>query len=279
VARTLVVRPRAYFHLLDREAVAGANKVMERFRNIPFRTTSGAHQIIVTAVERSRVLSDENIGGAGSGGGRGGGGGLGQANVEIAGPYGEVSIGSSPSRDRIFVCYPRSLAEEKPCAEQIARHIATRAYRRPASDADVAKLMAFFESGRREIGHFDGGVQEIVMGTISSPDFLYRVIAPRGDGHGVQPLSGLELASRLAFFLWSDVPDDELRRLAVEGQLEDAKVYQQQVARMLKDRSGPVARLTPAITRAPLDQNALAADPEYLPELARIMAAAMANSK
>lgn len=222
--------------LADREAAGGRAKVMARFQNIPFRVGSGPHEIVVTTVARSRVLSDENIGGAGAGGGGGRGGGPGPSSVELTGPYGEVKLGSSPSRDKIFVCYPENAAAEKPCAERIARQLATRAYRRPASDADVARLMAFFESGRKQIGHFDGGVQEIVMGAISSPDFLFRSITPRGDGHGPQPLSGLELASRLAFFLWSDVPDDELRRLAIDGKLADPAVYQQQVQRLLSDK-------------------------------------------
>jgi hypothetical protein len=222
--------------LADKEAQTGRDKVMSRFQNIPFKATSGTHEIIVTSIERSRVLSDENIGGGGGGGrGGGGGGGANISNVEVSGPYGATSIGSSPSRDRIFLCYPKSATEERPCAERIARDLATRAYRRPATAADVSRLMTFFEAGRREIGHFDGGVQEIVMATISSPDFLYRVIAPRAADEP-RPLSQLELASRLAFFLWSDLPDDELRSLAVDGRLADRTVYQQQVARMLRDR-------------------------------------------
>ncbi len=220
--------------VIDREAVAGADKVMARFRNIPLQVTSGTHEVIVTAVERARVLSDENIGG---GGGRAGGGsGLGQVNVEISGPHGPTALSHSPSRDRIFLCYPAQPSEERACAERIARDLATRAYRRPANEADVAKLMAFYDAGRREIGHFDGGVQEIVMGAISSPDFLYRTIAPRGDGHAAQPLNDVELASRLSFFLWSDVPDDELRTLAAEGRLGEPAVYAAQVDRMLTDR-------------------------------------------
>ncbi|HUG73789.1 MAG TPA: DUF1592 domain-containing protein [Steroidobacteraceae bacterium] len=220
--------------LADKEAQTGRDKVNARFQNIPFKATSGMHQITVTAVQRASVLSDDNLGGGF--GGRGGGGLALGTGVEVAGPYGETSISSSPSRELIVVCYPKNAAEERPCAQQIARHLATRAYRRPATDADVSKLMAFYETGRQDIGHFDGGVQEIVMGVISSPDFLYRVIAPQGDGHDAQPLSELELASRLAFFLWSDVPDDELRGLAVAGKLKDRAVYQQQVARMLADR-------------------------------------------
>jgi hypothetical protein len=222
--------------LVDKEAAPGREKVMARFQNIPFNATSGMHQLTVTSVQRANVLSDATLGGAFGGGGGGGGGGLQlSTGVEVAGPFGETSISSSPSRDKILVCYPKNPAEERPCAGQIARHMATRAYRRPATDADVAKLMAFYETGRKEIGHFDGGVQEIVMGAISSPDFLYRVITPQGDGHDAKALTDLELATRLSFFLWSDVPDDELRQLAVAGKLRDQAVYDQQVARMLAD--------------------------------------------
>src|SRR5690606_12033730 len=151
------------------------------------------------------------------------------------GPYGETRIGSSPTRDRIFICYPANAAEERPCAEKIARNLAARAYRRPVNDADVSKLMAFYDAGRMQIGHFDGGVLEIVMGTLSSPDFLYRTIAPREPGKPA-PLSDLELASRLAFFLWSDLPDDELLKVAQQGRLQDDAVYDAQVMRMLRDR-------------------------------------------
>src|SRR5690606_4289128 len=146
------------------------------------------------------------------------------------------TLSSSPSRDRIFVCYPQQPAEERACAEQIARHLATRAYRRPVTDADVAKLMSFYESGCSEIGHFDGGVQKIILSTIASPDFLYRVLTPRAGSLDFQPLDDLGLASRLALFLWSVVPVGEPRRVAVEGKLRDEAVSQQQVDRMLRDR-------------------------------------------
>lgn len=219
--------------LADKQAQEGRDKVMARFQNIPVQVTSGTHEVVVTSMERSRVLSDENIG---AGGGFGATAGLRLSQgVEVSGPYGPTKVSSSPSRDRIFVCYPATVEEERPCAEKIARHLAARAYRRPVDDEDVAKLMKFFDAGRRDIGHFDGGVQEIVMGTLSSPDFLYRVIAPR-PGDGPQPLSDLELASRLAFFLWSDLPDEELLKLAVEGRLKDPQVYDAQVMRMLQDR-------------------------------------------
>jgi len=223
--------------LADREAADGRAKVNSRFANIPVKVTSGSHEVAVTSVERSRVLSDETIGGAGAGGfGAAGGGARLTAGVEVAGPFGPTTIGHSPSRDMIFICHPASEAEEKPCAEKIARHLATRAYRRPVTETDIAKLMAFYDSGRKDLGDFDGGVQEITMGVLSSPDFLYRIIQPRGDGKTLQPLTALELASRLSFFLWSDLPDDELLQTAISGKLVEPAVYEQQVNRMLADK-------------------------------------------
>jgi mono/diheme cytochrome c family protein len=223
--------------LADREAADGRAKVNSRFANIPVKVTSGSHVVTVTSVERARVLSDETIGGAGAGGfGAAGTGARLTAGVEVSGPFGPTTIGHSPSRDKIFVCHPASQAEERPCAEKIARHLATQAYRRPVTDADIAKLMAFYDSGRKDLGDFDGGVQEITMGVLSSPDFLYRIIQPRGDGKSLQPLTALELASRLSFFLWSDLPDDELLQVAISGKLTDPAVYDKQVDRMLADK-------------------------------------------
>jgi Protein of unknown function (DUF1592)/Protein of unknown function (DUF1588)/Protein of unknown function (DUF1585)/Protein of unknown function (DUF1587)/Protein of unknown function (DUF1595) len=227
--------------LADKQAATGRAKVMERFANIPIKVTSGAHEVVVASVERARALSDENVGGSGGGffgaGNVNGGGALRiVAGVEIAGPFGATTIGSSPSRDKIMICIPQLDAEQLPCAQRIARNLAEKAYRRPVNDADVSRLMGFFESGRKEIGDFDGGVQEIVMAVLSSPDFLYRIIQPKGDDTRPQPLSALELASRLSFFLWSDLPDDELLQLAMSGKLPEPAVYKQQVRRMLDDR-------------------------------------------
>ncbi|MEO6185280.1 MAG: DUF1592 domain-containing protein, partial [Steroidobacteraceae bacterium] len=187
--------------------------------------------------ERARTLSDDNIGG----GTQGFGGVAGNANrlnagVEVAGPFGPTAIAHSPSRDRIFVCNPQAAADEKPCAEKIARHLAMQAYRRPVNDADITRLMGFYNSGYKDIGDFNGGVQEVVMAVISSPDFLYRIVQPRGDDLKPQPLAPLELASRLSFFIWSDVPDDELLQTAISGKLSDPAVYEKQVKRMLLDR-------------------------------------------
>jgi hypothetical protein len=218
--------------LADREGVAGGAKVMARFRNIPVRVPFGMHEVVFTTVDRAQVLSDANTGGGF--GGRGGAGG--PSSVEVTGPYGETSFSAGTTRDLIFICNPKNKADERPCAEKIARHLATRAYRRPLTDADVQLLLGFYDTGREEIGNFTGGVQEIVMAVIASPDFLYRTIQPKSDQSHAQPLTALELASRLSFFLWSDVPDDELLQVAISGKLTEPAEYEKQVKRMLVDK-------------------------------------------
>jgi mono/diheme cytochrome c family protein len=219
--------------LADREGVAGGAKIMARFRNIPVQVTFGIHEFLVTTVERAASLSDSNTGGGAGGGGAD----LSRAIVEVAGPFGPTAFSTGTTRDRIFICDAKTEAEEKPCAEKIARHLAGQAYRRPVNDADVQRLMSFYDSGRKDIGNFNGGVQEIVMAVISSPDFLYRSVQPKAPGNArPQPLNSLELASRLSFFLWSDVPDDELLQVAVSGKLTDPVVYEKQVKRMLTDK-------------------------------------------
>lgn len=210
------------------QGASGSAKMMARFQNIPVKAPYGFHEITVTTTERARVLSDANTGG---------GLGASSANprsVEVAGPYGPIGYSPGQSRDRVFICYAYTEAEEKPCAEKIARNLATQAYRRPATDADVQRLMGFYATGRKDIGSFIGGVQEVVMAVISSPEFLYRTIQPK-DSKRPQPLTALELASRLSFFLWSDVPDDELREVALSGKLNDPAVYEKQIQRMLAD--------------------------------------------
>jgi hypothetical protein len=156
--------------------------------------------------------------------------------VMIGGPYGSVSPGDSPSRKKIFVCRPKTPASEEPCARRILSTLATRAYRRPASEEDVNTLLGFYRSGRTE-KDFDTGIQRGLERILAAPSFLFRIEgAPAGAAPGSPyKLSDLELASRLSFFLWSSVPDDELRDLAVQSRLKDPRVLKQQADRMLKD--------------------------------------------
>jgi hypothetical protein len=155
--------------------------------------------------------------------------------IQVVGPFSPQGLSLSESRAKIFVCQPKSAAEEQPCAEKISRHLATAAFRRPATDADVKLLMKFYETGRKEPGGFDSGVTELVTAVLSSPDFLYRAISTSPTPDQARPLNDLELASRLSFFLWSEGPDQELLNLATTKKLSDPKVMEAQVARMLKD--------------------------------------------
>ena len=161
--------------------------------------------------------------------------------VEIGGPYTSVSAYSdSPSRQKIFSCYPQQQAEEQACANDILSGMARRAYRRSVTEDDMQLLLEFFSRGREQGGSFDAGIQFALEYMLSDPDFLIRSYSDPADlaAGEVFELSNLELASRLAFFLWSAAPDDTLLELAEQGQLTDPVIYEQQVRRMLADSRG-----------------------------------------
>src|SRR5690606_23696721 len=154
--------------------------------------------------------------------------------IEIEGPFQPSGLSMNESRAKIFVCEPENRAEELPCARRIARNMATQAFRRPVTDADLQFVMKFYEEGRQEEGGFDAGITELVTAILSSPDFLYRVIPAAAPGE-TRLLTDLELASRLSFFLWNTPPDKELIDLAANKRLSDPAVMDAQVDRMLKD--------------------------------------------
>ena len=157
--------------------------------------------------------------------------------VSITGPFNARGAHDTPSRERIFSCYPSQPAQETPCAGQILANLARRAYRRPVGDAEVTRFLAFYNEGHAE-GGFEPGIERALRAILVSPDFLYRVEAPsiKAASGGVSPLSDLELASRLSFFLWSSIPDEDLIQIASQGRLHDPAVLEQQVRRMLKDQ-------------------------------------------
>ena len=164
--------------------------------------------------------------------------------VAITGPFNVTGVDDTPARRRIFVCRPSSRAEEGPCARQILSTLARRAYRRPVAESDVDDLVAFYNEGREADG-FDVGIERALRALLVSPDFLFRVVSdPPGIAAGDHyPLSDLELASRMSFFLWSSVPDDELLDVAEQGRLQDPTVVEAQVRRMLADpRSEALAK-------------------------------------
>ena len=155
----------------------------------------------------------------------------------IEGPYDATGISDTPSRDRVFVCHPASAAEEPGCAEKIVSTLARRAFRRPVDADDIASAMAFYQNERDDGGDFESGIHAAVARILVSPWFLFRVErdapdVPAGSPH---PISDFELASRLSFFLWSSIPDDELLDLAEQGRLRDPNVLEAQVSRMITD--------------------------------------------
>ena len=158
------------------------------------------------------------------------------AQVSYTGPFNVTGVGETPSRQRIFVCRPATPAEELPCARQILSTLTRRAYRRPVTEADLAPLLGFYAAGREQAG-FDQGLQLALERLLASPEFLFRIerdpqeVAP----HTAYRVSSLELASRLSFFLWSSIPDDELLEVASRGALQDPAVLEHQVRRMLAD--------------------------------------------
>ena len=174
--------------------------------------------------------------------------------IRIEGPFNAVPAKDSASRRKIFICTPKTAAEETACARRIIANLATYAYRRPAVQADVNLLMAFYEQGRKE-KDFETGIEMVLARILASPQFIYRIeeeAVPRtGSVAGdtilasqraqaprtppVQRLNDLDLASRLSFFLWSSIPDAELLKVASSGKLKDPVVLEQQVRRMLKD--------------------------------------------
>jgi hypothetical protein len=158
--------------------------------------------------------------------------------VTIIGPHNPKGPGDTPSRRRLFVCTPAGAPQEPACARRILSTVARRAYRGAATREQVDELMTFFETGRTESGRFDGGIELALRRLLVSPEFLYRVeTGDSRDARGalVRRLTNHELASRLSFFLWSSIPDDELLDLAERGTLGTPKVLDAQVQRMLAD--------------------------------------------
>ena len=143
-------------------------------------------------------------------------------SVSIAGPFNAAGSGDTPSRERIFVCHPAAAKDELPCAKKIISTLARRAYRRPITDNDLETLLNFYQSGKNS-GTFETGIEMALRRILASPQFVYRF---ERDPANVAPgtlyrISDLEMASRLSFFLWSSLPDDQLLAVAAQGKLKD----------------------------------------------------------
>ncbi len=217
--------------------------------------TAGLHTLVAAAMPHSFAESEGELfgfvpGAAGTGYAStgllvgavaaGGGGGLrtaDAASVTVNGPFNPTGKPiETPSRARIFVCRAPDPKEETACASRILSNLAKKAFRRPVTGTDLAPLMQFYNDGRKT-GTFEGGIENATVAMLSSAKFLYRVEAPPAGAKpgSIYRLSDMELASRLSFFLWSSIPDDELLSVAEQGRVRDPKVLEQQVRRMLAD--------------------------------------------
>ncbi|HEX7238050.1 MAG TPA: DUF1592 domain-containing protein [Gammaproteobacteria bacterium] len=161
--------------------------------------------------------------------------------VEIGGPYAATGPGPTASRERVFVCRPADEAvvteETESCAKKILANLVRRAYRRPVGEGDVAPFVAFYRAAHADAGSFDGGIQVALKAVLVSPEFLFRMERdPPGTAPGsVYRIDDVELASRLSFFLWSSIPDDELLHAAERGALHEPAELERQVRRMVAD--------------------------------------------
>jgi mono/diheme cytochrome c family protein len=216
---------------IDQTLDPAVERINGRLRKIRFRATAGQHKLAVTFVHRSFAESDERTRTIALEGG--------QERIqaahalEIRGPLSVTGLSGSASRAKILICEPKAPSDEASCAQRIVAHLARRAFRRPVTAGDLAPLMAFYTSGHKA-GGFEAGVRDAVSAILASPHFLYRAEAA-APASGERTLTDLELASRLSFFLWSSIPDEELLGLAEASRLSNPSVLTAQVRRMLAD--------------------------------------------
>ena len=231
--------PDLYKQIGSIATVVGVTKAFSADEVLRVRVpvTAGYHSVAVTFVERPRALvqdlqrpflssyrADPQAG-------------LPHIDrITVSGPYDPTGPGDTPSRRRIFECRSDDAGEEADCAKAIISTVARRAYRRPVTDTDIEMLLPFYTAGHEQ-GGFEVGIETVLRRILVDPEFIFRA---EYDPAGVAPdtpypVSDLELASRLSFFLWSTVPDDELLEVAAKGTLREPRVLERQTRRMLDD--------------------------------------------
>lgn len=226
---------------LDRDQSGPQQEIDARTKDIRFSTTAGPHSIGITFLRRSFAESDDRLQPhlPGTTQDRI----LSFSSFEVRGPFNPLGISQTPSREKIFRCYPTESSQESACAEEIIDYFGYRAYRRPLNDEDRRPLLEFYQTGYAN-GGFEEGIRLALTRVLASPNFLYRaeLAPPELEPGSIYEISDLELASRLSYFLWSSLPDEELLELAVEERLSDPDILQDQVQRMLADsRSASLA--------------------------------------
>jgi hypothetical protein len=216
----------------DTNMSEAANKIDERLK-MRVKVKAGPHMVGVTFAKRNASESDEplqpherdhdlqNMNGIPI-----------IDHVNVTGPYNPTGPGDTPTRRRIFSCKPDQVSKEAGCARRILTNLATRAYRRPVTSADMEPILALYDAGRKK-GDFDEGIEQGLRLILASPKFLFRTESAPSSGVG--KVSDIELASRLSFFLWSSIPDEELLNVASKGTLSQPAMLERQVKRLLAD--------------------------------------------
>jgi hypothetical protein len=228
---------------VDQRQAAAADEMQARFDNIHVKVKAGQHRVGVAFIQRSFAESDSTLRPVAM---------LPEMEripripgLDISGPFNVTGLGDTESRRRIFICHPAAPAQEAPCARRILANLAEQAFRRPVTDEDLEAPMRFYRMGHDQDG-FEVGIEGGLTAILSSTKFLFRAepvaqpaqvqTAASKDAPVVAPLDELALASRLAFLMWSEVPDQQLIDAATAGKLRDPKEMHAQIHRMLKDR-------------------------------------------
>ena len=226
---------------IDQIGDTAVDAINAKLKNIPFNAQAGPHTIAVTFIHRSFAEYEgrlhrmqpsavgENV--------------IELNSFEIQGPFSTSGLSATPARNQIFSCYPDDFSEVDSCAHEIISSMARKAFRGQLNDSDMDKLLQVFNEANLNQG-FDIGIRRALTAVIASPKFLYRVEqVPEGASpDSIYALNEYELASRLSFFLWSSIPDEELLELADAGKLSNEKTLSAQVARMLRDpKAGTLA--------------------------------------
>jgi mono/diheme cytochrome c family protein len=224
---------------IDQKQAPAVAAINGRFQNIPINVKAGPHKVGVTFVARTFAESDETLFSFVPGRGDDRIARIG--SLEVLGPFNSSGATPTPARQRVFVCQPAAKATETDqaaCAKQIVSTFARRAYRRSITDQDLVAPMAFYKSGKEEGGgDFDSGIKSALMAILSSPKFLYRAesVPDNITAGSSYRVSDVDLASRLSFFLWSRLPDEELLNSASQAKLKDPTTFEKQVRRLLAD--------------------------------------------
>jgi mono/diheme cytochrome c family protein len=219
---------------VDQQQAIAADDMQNRFNNIRVKVKAGVRRVGVAFIQRSFAQSDsplqpiaelpemERVPGI--------------PGLTVSGPFNVSGVSETPSRRKIFSCMPRSPSEEMPCAVEILGTLASEAFRRPATEADLRAPLDFYVRAR-EYQDFEAGIESGLTAILSSTKFLLRSAPTMAEDKAgkLEALTDLELATRLAFFLWSAGPDQTLVELAVAGKLRDSAVLDAQVRRLLKD--------------------------------------------